>query len=49
MVKEVLKVLINKFCIVYMDDVIVFSTTLDEHIHNLREVFTKFKEYNLKV
>lgn len=49
MINEVLKDFINKICLVYMDDVIVFSTTLDEHILNLKEIFKKFQEYNLKV
>lgn len=49
MINEVLKDYINKICLVYMDDVIVFSTTLDEHILNLKQIFKKFQEYNLKV
>ena len=32
-----------------MDDVIIFSTSLQEHISNLKQVFRKFKEHNLKI
>lgn len=49
MINEILKDFINKTCLVYMDDVIIFSTTLDEHMLNLKEIFRKLQEYNLKV
>lgn len=49
MMNEVLKEHINQICLVYMDDVIVFSTTLDDHMQNLRKIFKKFEEHNLKV
>ena len=37
------------FCIVYLDDVIVFSDTEEEHVNRLRVVFERFREYNLKL
>ena len=46
---EVLKDLQNKICMVFMDDVIVFSTGLTEHIQNLKLVFKKLREANLKI
>lgn len=46
---DVLRDLQNKVALVYMDDVIIFSASLDEHIANLKSVFKKFREYNLKV
>lgn len=46
---NVLKELINKICFVYMDDIIVFSTSLQEHLVNLKTVFQKLRESNLKV
>lgn len=46
---NVLKDLQNKICLVYMDDIIVFSTSLQEHIVNLKKVFEKLRENNLKV
>ena len=33
----------------YMDDVLVFSRTLDEHISHLRQVFQKISEFGLKM
>lgn len=46
---NVLKDLLNKICLVYMDDIIIFSTSLQEHICNLKQVFKKLKDHNLKI
>lgn len=41
---------INGFkAFVYLDDIVVISTTLDEHITQLREVFTRLRKYNLQL
>lgn len=32
-----------------MDDIIIFSTSLQEHIKNLRQVFTRLEQFNLKI
>lgn len=39
----------KKECMVYMDDIIVFSNGLEEHIKNLRSVLSKLKNARLKV
>ena len=36
-------------CLVYLDDVIIFSTTFEEHIDRLQAVFTRLLDYNLKL
>ena len=36
-------------CLVYIDDVIVFSKTLEEHICQLQEIFTRLKHAGLKL
>ncbi|GJQ85498.1 hypothetical protein Trydic_g17524 [Trypoxylus dichotomus] len=46
---NVLKDLQNKICLVYMDDIIVFSTRLQEHVSSLREVFTNLRNAGLKI
>ena len=38
-----------KVCLVYIDDVIVFSTTFDEHIARLKLVFDRLRDANLKL
>jgi hypothetical protein len=45
----VLKKLQEKICFVYMDDIIVFSTSLQEHISNSKLIFKRLREYRLKV
>ena len=44
---DVLRDLIAKSCIVYVDDIIVFSNTFDEHLQHLQEVFDRLRKANL--
>ena len=37
------------YCIIYLNDVIVFSKTLEEHVFRLRAVFVKLKQEGLKL
>ena len=37
------------YCLIYLDDIIVFSQTVEEHLHRLCVVFDQFREYNLKL
>ena len=36
-------------CIVYLDDVLVFSSDFDSHLKNLEAVFQRFQEHGLKL
>ena len=36
-------------CVIYLDDVIVFSCTEEEHFEHLCVVFERFQEFNLKL
>jgi len=36
-------------CLVYLDDVIVFSTTIDEHFRRLSAVLTRLRDAGLKL
>lgn len=49
MLNHVLSDYINKICITYMDDILVFSTSLTEHFESLPKIFNKLNEYNPKV
>lgn len=40
---------IGKYCLVYMDDIIVFSSSLQEHIQHLRNIFQRILRANLKL
>ena len=37
------------YCLIYLDDLIVFSQMSEEHLHQLHVVFDRFREYNLKL
>ena len=37
------------YCLIYLDDVIVFGRTEEEHLERLRMVFERFQEFNLKL
>ena len=37
------------YCLIYLDDIIVFSLMVKEHLHRLHVVFDQFREYNLKL
>lgn len=49
MMNNVLREQIGKICYVYMDDIVIFSTSLQEHIQSLKTVFQRHREVNLKV
>lgn len=46
---NVLRGLQNDICLVYLDDIVVFSTSLQEHMVNLEKVFQRLRESNFKV
>lgn len=46
---NVLRGLQNEICCVYLDDVIVYSTSLQEHINRLKLIFERFRQSNFKV
>lgn len=46
---NVLRGLQNVICLVYLDDIIVFSTSLQEHVTNLEKVFLRLRESNFKI
>ena len=37
------------YCFIYLDDIIMFLWTEEEHLHQLCMVFHQFQEYNLKL
>jgi len=47
-INNLLEELIHKDCLVYLDDIIIFSTSLENHILLLPKVFEKLKDANLK-
>ena len=37
------------YCLIYLDNLIVFLWTVEEHLHGLHVVFDRLREYNLKL
>ena len=37
------------YCLIYLDDLIVFSQTAEEHLHRLCVVFDQLRQYNFKL
>ena len=37
------------YCLIYLDDIFIFSQTAEGHLHQLQLVFDQFREYNLKL
>lgn len=46
---NVLRGLQGEICLVYMDDIIVFSTSLQEHMVNLSKIFQRLRETGFKI
>ncbi|KRX61767.1 Retrovirus-related Pol polyprotein from transposon 17.6 [Trichinella sp. T9] len=49
LMETVLRGLVGSDCLVYLDDVIVFGKTAEEHTARLREVFRRLREVGLKI
>ena len=48
LMNEVLQEYINKICVVYMDDILVFSTSFEEHLLSIKKILNKLRSKNLK-
>ena len=49
LVEKVLVGLTWKICVPYLDDIIIFSSTPEEHLERLLLVFQRFRAHNLKI
>ena len=49
LVEKVLVRLTWKICVPYLDDIIIFSSTTEEHLELLRLVFERFRAHNSKI
>ena len=49
LMNEVLKEFLGKFVIVYLDDILIFSKTLEEHMMHIFKVLEKLREEKLLI
>lgn len=49
LMNSVLREFINKICVCYMDDILIFSTSIQEHVSNVKTIFNCLREANLKI
>jgi transposase InsO family protein len=47
--QETLQEGLNKYCMVYIDDIVIYSTSWEEHVQHLRKVFEMLEARNWKV
>lgn len=46
---NILRGIQNETCLVYLDDIIIYSTSLQEHTERLRDVFERLRNANFKI
>lgn len=49
LMNSVLAEFLGNSCLVYLDDIIIFSTSLEEHILSIRKIFERLQTVNLKI
>ena len=49
LMNEVLKKFLGKFVIVYLDDIFIFSKSLDEHLLHIHSVLERLREEKLLI
>ena len=49
LMNKVLQPFLDRFVVVYLDDIVIYSQSLEEHVGHLREVFRVLRENQLYV
>ena len=49
MMNEVFQEYLDQFVVVYLDDIVIYSSTLEEHVEHLQKALTKLREHKLYV
>src|SRR6266508_2288151 len=47
LMNEVLHAFIGRFVVVYFDDILIYSKSMDEHLDHLRAIFTALRDSRL--
>ena len=40
---------LHNYCFVFLDDIIIFSSTVESHLQTRENIFERLKQYNLKL
>jgi hypothetical protein len=46
---NVLREQLDKYVVVYMDDILIYSRTLEEHVEHVRTILKVLKKHNLRL
>ena len=46
---KILHDFIGKFCFIYIDDLVIFSDSIEQHLEHLQLIFNRLREVNLKL
>lgn len=49
LMKKVLASFLNRFVVVYLDDIVIYSKSLEKHVGHLRKVFRTLRDNHLYV
>ena len=49
LMNDILNEYIDRFVVVYLDDIVIYSKTLEDHLMHLRKVFSRLREHQLFV
>ena len=47
LMNEVLRPYLDRFCLVYLDDILIYSRTREEHLEHIRLVFSQLRKHRL--
>ena len=47
MMEDILQPFTNSFLVVYLDDILIFSQTWEEHLHHIRQVLQTLRQHKL--
>ena len=47
LMNQVLRDFLDQFVVVYLDDIVIYSYTLEDHFEHLRKVLTRLREHEL--